>query len=202
MLFLHHLHKRQHSVFLFFLWSFNLISIKNCTHLQLFFFATTCDHTLHNPSTKQNELKRLPKAKFRYKLIVFKKRVIYAELAWIIHILHLTFVIQILFYANGKASERVLGRPQHTPLMNPTACFSPAVTHPGNRVRAHQRKLRKRILWKIRHIFTPSTREFTEDVHSSFFFSRGNLSSDCPDWVTVVRPQCLQLTESPQNRWI
>lgn len=30
-----------------------------------------------------------------------------------------------------RHQRRVLGRPQHTSLMNPTACFSPAVTHPG-----------------------------------------------------------------------
>lgn len=70
-----------------------------------------------------------------------------------------------------KATERVLGRPRHTFLMNPTVCVRPALTHPGTEWGHSSEVFRKRILWTARHIFSPSSQGIYRRCSQFIFFT-------------------------------
>lgn len=70
-----------------------------------------------------------------------------------------------------KATERVLGRPRHTFLMNPTVCVRPALTYPGTEWGHSSEVFRKRILWTARHIFSPSSQGIYRRCSQFIFFT-------------------------------
>lgn len=86
-----------------------------------------------------------------------------------------------------KHQERLLGRPEHSSSQNPTACFS----------HRHSRGNWEREYCGKSDIFS----RHPQKMFTVVSFSRANVSGDCPGWVTVVRLQCLQSTETPKKDW-
>lgn len=187
------LHQKQPPICMFFLLLYSSKVLLHTyqsnifAHLQLVFFATSCDHTLHNLSTERNQLKRLPTAKFGYKLIA---KAIYAELACIIHMPHLIFVIQILFYANWNGIRETAGKKSAFLLTESYGLFQSEGTA--------EKTEKENIVENVTYSHPIYSREFTEDVHSPFFTRKCEQRLSLSLWLSHGG-QATMLTETPRK---
>ena len=140
----------------------------------------------------------LPKAKFGYKsqwCFFFLKK---ADLCWIS--MHHSYASSDICNSNivlckWEGIREAAGKASAFLLTESRSLFQ---SHPET-VWGHTRASWEREYCGKSDIFSPHLLQSLQKMFTVRFFPRGNVSADCPGWVMVVRPQCLQLTETPQK---